>query len=183
MGSFDPDALVAECRGALSETQPALAVRDILERTLAQPGAVADALATDEAGITALHHAPDLTVLRVVWAPGMRLYPHDHRMWAAIGIFGGVENNEFFRRADDGLTQSGLKAISESDVLLMGDDVIHAVKNPLDSFTGAIHVYGVDFFGGNRSEWDLETFEERPYDVDHTRQVFAEANAAYRARA
>ena len=39
-----------------------------------------------------------LTVLNVVWAPGMVLPPHDHRMWAAIGIYAGQEDNEFFRR-------------------------------------------------------------------------------------
>ena len=28
----------------------------------------------------------------------MRLYPHDHRMWAAIGIYQGREDNAFYRR-------------------------------------------------------------------------------------
>lgn len=176
-----PGLPVAGCRAALSEAQPALAVGDLLERTLSDSGAVSEVLATEEGGITPLHHAPDLTVVRVVWTPGMSLYPHDHRMWAAIGVFGGVEDNLFYRRANGGLTQSGLKSVAEQDVLLMGDDVIHSVQNPRDRFTGAIHVYGGDFFGGARSEFDPETFEEKPYDVDNTQRVFDEANAAYRA--
>jgi predicted metal-dependent enzyme (double-stranded beta helix superfamily) len=180
---FDVDELVAECRGALTETQPALAVRDILERALSDRATVSEALGVDEGGITPLHQATDITVVRVVWTPGMSLYPHDHRMWAAIGVFGGTEDNYFYRRADDGLTRTGMKPVAEGDVLLMGDDVIHSVTNAQDRFTGAIHVYGGDFFGGARSEWDPETFEESPYSVPHTEQVFAEANAAYRAHA
>ena len=41
----------------------------------------------------------ELTVLHVVWAPRMTIYPHDHRMWAAIGIYAGQEDNSFFRRS------------------------------------------------------------------------------------
>jgi predicted metal-dependent enzyme (double-stranded beta helix superfamily) len=33
-----------------------------------------------------LHRSDDLTILQIVWAPGMRLFPHDHDMWACIGI-------------------------------------------------------------------------------------------------
>ena len=29
----------------------------------------------------------------------MALYPHEHRMWAVIGMYGGQEDNAFFRRA------------------------------------------------------------------------------------
>jgi predicted metal-dependent enzyme (double-stranded beta helix superfamily) len=179
---FDFDNFVAECRAALGETQPALAVRDLLERTVSASGEVASVLGRDEGGLVPLHHAPDLTVLCLTWTPGMRLYPHTHGMWAAVGIFGGVEENEFFRRADHGLVTSGGKSVAEGEVLLMGDDVIHAVNNRLDRFAGAIHVYGGDFFNGPRSEWDEETWEEIPYSVPHTEQVFADANEAYRAR-
>jgi predicted metal-dependent enzyme (double-stranded beta helix superfamily) len=182
MAGFDIDELVAQCRGALSESQPALAVRDILERTVADSSAVSDVLAVEEAGLTGLYQSDDITVVRVMWAPGMSLYPHDHRMWATIGVFTGVEDNHFYRRSQEhGLDQLNVKPVDERDVLVMGDDVIHSVTNRQDRFTGAIHVYGGDFFGAPRSEFDPETFEEMPYSVPHTNQVFADANAAYRA--
>jgi hypothetical protein len=38
-----------------------------------------------------------------------------------------------------------------------------------------------DFFATPRSEWTPDTLEERPYDVEHTRRVFAEANERWRA--
>ena len=103
--TFDVDAFVGECRAALRETQPTLAVRDVLDRALADAPSVTRTLGRDEGGLEPLHVSDDLTVLNVVWAPGMYLFPHDHRMWAVIGIYGGVEDNEFFRRGPDGRVQ------------------------------------------------------------------------------
>ena len=113
-----------------------------------------------------------------LWAPQMTLYPHDHRMWAAIGIYAGREDNAFYRRQPEGLASSGGKELGERDVLLLGDDVIHSVTNPSLQCTGAIHVYGGDFVNQPRTEWDPVTFEPRPYDLNHTREQFALANAA-----
>jgi predicted metal-dependent enzyme (double-stranded beta helix superfamily) len=181
--TFDVEAFVDECRAALRETQPTLAVRDVLDRALADAPSVTRVLGREEGGLDPLHVSDDLTVLNVVWAPGMYLFPHDHRMWAVIGIYGGVEDNEFFRRGPDGrLQRSGGTSADVGDVLLLGSDAIHAVSNPVERMTGGIHVYGGDFFAMPRSEWDPETLEEHPYDVEHARQAFAAANEAWRGR-
>ena len=179
---FDLDEFIGSCRDAVREPQATLAVRDLLERALRDSSSVTSVLAREEGGIEPLHVSDELTVLDVVWAPGMRLFPHDHRMWAAIGIYGGVEDNELFRRAPDGLRRSGGATIEEGDVLLLGDDAIHAVHNPAPRLTGAIHVYGGDFFATPRSEWDPETLVESPWDIEHTRRTFAAANEAWRSR-
>ena len=52
------------------------------------------------AGVVKLHHAPDLTILNVIWAPTMTMMPHDHRMWAVIGLYTGREDNIFWRRIE-----------------------------------------------------------------------------------
>jgi predicted metal-dependent enzyme (double-stranded beta helix superfamily) len=181
---FDIDAFLAECQQARSETEPRRATREVLSRALARPAELADALRPTEGGITLLHHEPDLTVIHVVWAPGMRLFPHDHRMWAAIGIYAGQEDNEFFRRSAPGartLTTSGGRELAVGDVIVLGDDTIHAVSNPLTRLTGAIHVYGGDFVNEPRSQWGPGPVGERPYDMDEARRQFAEANARWRA--
>ena len=80
-------------------------------------------MAPGEAGLTVLHQADDLTVLHVVWAPGMDIWPHDHRMWAVIGIYEGEEDNTFYRRGGPdsrSLTASGGKRITKGDTLLLG---------------------------------------------------------------
>jgi len=186
MTVFDVDALVAECQVARADTEPRRAIRAVLERAMADSAAMADALHPIEGGLEFLHHGPDLTVIHIVWAPRMRLYPHDHRMWAAIGIYTGHEDNAFFRRDPDAprrLVESGGKDIGAGDVLVLGDDVIHSVANPADRLTGAIHVYGGDFVNQPRSQWGPGPREERPHDMNVLRRQFADANLAWKSGA
>lgn len=179
---FDTDRFVADCRAALAERSPEVAVKALLERALAHPAEVEAALGTPREGqIQSLHHSPELTVLKVIWTPGLTIYPHDHRMWALIGLYGGREDNTFYRRAPQGLAVAGGKQLERGEVALLGQAVIHSVTNPLREFTGAIHIYGGDFFGTPRSDWDPQTLQERPYDMERARGVFAEANARWRA--
>jgi predicted metal-dependent enzyme (double-stranded beta helix superfamily) len=162
---FDVDAFVAECQTSLAESQPMLAINEILERAVAQPDAVASALHA-EPGVTVLHRDADLTVVSVVIPAGLPpSLPHDHRMWALVGIYGGQEDNQFFRRADRGLAESGGRSLRVSDTLAMGDDTIHAIRNPLDhGALAAIHVYGGDLIGAERSMWTRPGYDEQPYD-------------------
>lgn len=181
---FDLDDFLVRCQEARAETEPRRAIREVLARALDTPGDVADALAPTEAGVTLLHHTDDLTVLHVVWAPKMDIYPHDHLMWAAIGIYAGQEDNAFYRRSGPGqrtLIESGGKQLATGDTVVLGDDTIHAVTNPRDGLTGAIHVYGGDFVNQPRSQWGPGPVEERPYDMEDLRRQFATANDAWQA--
>jgi predicted metal-dependent enzyme (double-stranded beta helix superfamily) len=110
----------------------------------------------------------------------MMVKPHDHRMWAVIGIYGGREENIFYRRDKDGLKRHGTKELHAKDTTPLGAAIIHAVTNPLDQITAAIHVYGGDFFATPRSEWDPGTLVEQPYDVENTLRAFEESNQRLR---
>ncbi len=103
--------------------------------------------------------------------------PHDHRMWAVIGIYGGREDNLFWRRVSTGLSgaiePSCTSTLRTGDVTVLAPDVIHSVTNPGSQLTSAIHVYGGDFFDAARSEWDAATLIERPFDPEHARHLFA----------
>jgi predicted metal-dependent enzyme (double-stranded beta helix superfamily) len=175
---FVVEEFITECQQALSEAEPRRAIREVLTRTVADATSVADALQHHHAGITLLHNTDELTVLNVVWGPGMRLQAHDHRMWAAIGIYAGREDNAFFRRDGATVAESGGKELRESEVLMLGDDAIHSVTNPLRSYTGAIHVYGGDFVRQPRSQWSPSTLLEEPYDMERVLQQFEDSNAA-----
>jgi predicted metal-dependent enzyme (double-stranded beta helix superfamily) len=177
---FEVEQFIAQCRAALREHSPQLAVKDLMAETCSHPDEIGAALGpATRAEIATLHHSPELTVLRVIWAPRMTIYPHDHRMWAVIGLYGGQEDNTFFGRTRQGLARRGDKVLERGDATLLGDEVIHAVTNPRGVFAEAIHIYGGDFFNEPRSEWDPLTLEERAYDIERARQVFADANAAY----
>lgn len=173
---FETDSFIAECVQAAGDPEPRLAVRDVLERATADPASMARALPPERAGITRLHVAPEITILQVVWAPGMSFGPHDHRMWAAIGIYTGGEDNSFYRRQGGTLSASGGRQLRPRDVALLGDETIHAVTNPTSEFTGSIHVYGGDFFATERSEWRGDPYREQPYDVHYVLDYFEAAN-------
>jgi len=162
---FDAETFVAECQDALSEPQPMLAVKEVLERAVAAPDAVASGLRA-KPGVAVLHRSPELTVASVMVPAGVPAsLPHDHRMWALVGVYGGQEDNQFFRRERGGLAESGGRSLHVSDTLLMGDDTIHAICNPLArGATAAIHVYGGDLVGVERSMWTRPGYEEQPYD-------------------
>jgi predicted metal-dependent enzyme (double-stranded beta helix superfamily) len=174
---FNIDHFITECRAALTQTSPELVIKEILERAVASPSEVEAAVGTPrQAQIATLHHDRDLTILNVVWTPGMAAYPHDHRMWALIGLYGGQEDNTFYRRGPGGLEVAGGKQLVTGNTALLGRSVIHAVVNPLRVLTGALHIYGGDFFNTARSDWDPETLQERPFDIERARKVVADAN-------
>jgi predicted metal-dependent enzyme (double-stranded beta helix superfamily) len=175
---FDVDELVAACAAAIEETEPRLAVKAVVERAVADPRAIAAALPPERGEIVPLHVSDALTVLKIVWTPGMVLGPHDHRMWAAIGVYSGGEDNRFFRRVDATLVDSGERSLAPGDVCLLGDDVVHEVANRTGECTGAIHVYGGNFFTKPRSEWWGDPPTEHPFDVERVKAMFDEANAA-----
>jgi predicted metal-dependent enzyme (double-stranded beta helix superfamily) len=174
---FDVEAFVGELVSANSESDPRLAVRDVLDRALAD-SSFEEAFGEPAAGLNVLYNTDEFTVLNVVWPPHMTLYPHDHRMWAAIAIYGGQEDNVLYRRNGHSIEKSGGKTLNERDVLLLGDDVVHSVHNPLRSHTGAIHVYGGNFIRAPRSQWPPETLVEEPYDLEAVRREFVRAEQA-----
>jgi predicted metal-dependent enzyme (double-stranded beta helix superfamily) len=154
-----------------------LAVRDLVARAVCAPDEINAAFGdANVGGFYCLHRSAVLTVLQFVWPPGVELFPHDHRMWAANGIYAGREDNVLFRRTECGIERARAKRLEASDVALLGEDAIHSVSNPLASYTAAIHVYGGDFFGVPRSQWVPPTLSEEPFDVEAVRQVLADAD-------
>ena len=174
---FESDRFIADCRQCLGEQNPHAAVREVVGRAVSEPDRILKTLGEPRlSGLQTLYRSDTLTILNVLWGPGMILYPHDHRMWAVIGIYSGREDNSFYHRSESGLVAHGAKMVDLKETLPLGEAVIHAVTNPLDRITAAIHVYGGDFFAVPRSEWDPQTFQERPWDIEHAKEVFAEAN-------
>lgn len=175
---FQKERFIEDCRAALREGDPRAAIRELVARAVSEPAGVVRALGEPaRAGVETIYRADDLTILNLCWGPGMQFKPHDHHMWAVIGIYGGREQNIFFRRSGNGLVRQGTKELDERSTTPLGESIIHAVTNPLERITAAIHVYGGDFFGAPRSEWDPKTFEEKPYDVAATVRAFEESNA------
>lgn len=114
-----------------------------------------------------LHVAPSgLSVTAVVWGPGDRVGPHDHRTWGLIGVLENGIKESRYRRLDDRSDPSFARLEREKreivkagsvSVLVPGIDEIHEMNNPSDRPTVEIHVYGRDLKGLERSLFDPET--------------------------
>ena len=180
---FETERFIENCRRAVARENNHKAVRELVAKAVSDPAGLARALGEPQhAGIDTLYSGPDLTVINFTWAPWMSLIPHNHRMWAVIGIFSGREDNVFWRRTEGGIEAAGAHSMGAGDTTPLGRDIIHSVLNPIGKMTRAIHVYGGDFFDPpqERSQWDHETLEEMPWDVEKTKRVFAEAEARAR---
>ncbi|MDE2200721.1 MAG: hypothetical protein KGJ41_17055 [Rhodospirillales bacterium] len=183
---FDRDRFIAECqdaasRNATDDNAIRGAVRDILARAVAEPAAVLRGLGEpSRAGIDVLYRSNQITVVNLVWGQRMSIMPHNHNMWALIGIYTGREDNIFWRRMPGAdpreITAAGARSLCAGDVDVLGRDIIHSVLNPIDRLTGAIHIYGGDFVAAERSQWDAENLREKPFDHAEARRLFEEAN-------
>ena len=173
---FDVDRFVDDVKRGRAEADGQRAVEEVLQRAVSQPNRIlAEIGEPKEAGIHSIYSDENVTILNVVWAPLMVLLPHNHNMWASIGVYTGREDNILWERRGDLVTATGAAALSQKEVFGLPVEAIHSVTNPIGRLTGAIHIYGGDFFAPGRSEWDAESLQERPWDLDAARDGFTKA--------
>jgi predicted metal-dependent enzyme (double-stranded beta helix superfamily) len=171
------DRFVEDCILASHEAEPQLAVHEVLARAVAAPRAVRAAIGEPEnAGLHLLHRSKSLTIFAATWTPQMNLMPHNHLMWALIGIYAGREDNIMWRKTPESIEAFGAAALFEGDTAALPVDAIHSVTNPLLRFTGGIHVYGGDFFDTTRTQWNPETLSAEPSDGAVIRKIFEREN-------
>lgn len=174
---MDVDRFVEDCVIANQESDAQAAVKEVLARAVSTPNAVLAALGEpDKAELNVLLSSPTLTIFAATWTPQMNLMPHNHLMWANIGIYTGREDNIFWKRTVDGIKAFGAEALFARDAASLPEDAVHSVTNPLLRFTGGIHIYGGDFFNTARSQWDPESLEEEPSDGAVIRNIFRREN-------
>lgn len=184
MGMFDKDIFVTECLAAVRSGNGAhAAVKEIVDRAVSSPTAI-EAEAGDRTVspmMTIWHRSDELTVLHIVWPPDVDLFAHDHNMWAVIGIYGGREDNQFYRRLNNGRIEPHTgKTITQRDVIMLGSDVVHSVANPTREWTAALHVYGGEFFTTPRTMWSKDNYEPMVFDAEFVKQSLEAAAAAAR---
>jgi predicted metal-dependent enzyme (double-stranded beta helix superfamily) len=174
---LDLDSFVQDCIAANQEGDPQAAVLEVLSRAVSDPSRMLTAVGEpSRAGISIIHRSETLTIFNATWTPQMNLMPHNHLMWANIGIYTGREDNIFWRESSSRIEAFGAKALFTGDAASLPVNAIHSVTNPLLRFTGGIHIYGGDFFATTRSQWDPETLSEEPSDGDVIREMFQREN-------
>ena len=177
---FELERFIEDCKAASKEDESHKAVREVVTEAVSDPVGIMAALGEPEgAGFKGLYQSDRLTIINFTWAPLMTLMPHNHNMWAVIGLFSGREDNIFWRKDGKRIEASGAKSLTCGRASALGRDIVHSVTNPIEKMTSALHVYGGDFFAPGRSEWDPETLEERPFSIDNSRRIFRDANARF----
>ena len=159
---FDPERFVADCQAAASEIDAVGAVAEVVAAAVADRASIDAALGTELPEGTReppLYLSVDLTVQRVLWPPGLSMAPHDHRMWAVVGVYAGEELNRIYERSREGLSQPRECALEPGDLLVLDADAIHAVENPRRTWTAGLHVYGGDLVNVERSAWEPDDRE------------------------
>ena len=180
---FDIDRFAADCRVALAE-RGSDAIREVVHRAVSEPGEIIATLG-ERTGASAdiLVRTPDLTILNVVWGARQWTLPHNHHYRAIIGMYGGGEDNIYWRRlphdAKGRVAATGAASLRHGEVAVLGRDIIHSVTNPLDKPSYALHVYDGDFLSAaGKSCWDAETLIELPYDAAAVSPMFGQALAS-----
>lgn len=109
-----------------------------------------------------LYVAPDgsYCITAVSFAPGSSTAVHDHRIWGVVGIYQGMEEQEFYKFDEQRkLYKAGymLSLPGDCSYLLPPHEEIHSVSNPGERPSVSIHVYGADITKIARHSYNLET--------------------------
>ena len=166
---FTIDAFVADCRRALTDDDPTVVVAELLRRAIGDRDSLVAAVQhwRDAGGGEqgALFRSDDLTILHAAVPAGFVSPRHDHTIWAVIGVYEGQEDNTFYRFTPQGLEESGRVSITAGNVQVLRADVVHRISNPLDQPLLAVHVYGGDLLGIERTTWDDATGAPTRFDL------------------
>ena len=93
------------------------AVREGLAQHLADWDGPPDWMGPLNAGdFSVIHRDPTLTIMNIIWPPGIITEPHNHNAWAVIGIYQGREDNLLWQRTETGIAPAGASG-SGSDLI------------------------------------------------------------------
>ncbi len=167
---FNLETFVSQCQAALEDSNPAALVESLVQDAITDPEGLRAAFAPTAQGTSikdrSAFRSDILTVLDVANSPGLITPAHDHQMWAVIGVYDGEEQNVFYQTTEGGIKEVGSRLLKVGEVVVLPTDTIHAISNPLDRKSCAIHVYGGDIVNRpGRSIWHPVTQEREPYDI------------------
>lgn len=169
--------LVERCRDAVTAQDPVATVMAELDAFLHQRNLEQQLGTAQRSTYEALYRGSDLLVLHGVVPPTPKpVDPHDHRMWAVIGVYHGQEDNQLYARTDDAALEPIERfSVSAGEIRSLDSSTIHSVQAAGGQYLGAVHVYGGDLFGTPRSAW--RDGVEQPNDESAMPALFARLRA------
>jgi predicted metal-dependent enzyme (double-stranded beta helix superfamily) len=160
------EGFVAAARRALTAASPRQAMRALLDATVATLHARTGSWLEHDSDELLLASSAELTLYHITLSPRIHYPPHEHRMPAMIALYHGTETSFSYRRSSGALVQTKRLDHAAPCVADLPADAIHSVVNLGDARSAAIHVYFGDLTAVERSIWDADLREERPFDND-----------------
>lgn len=107
-----------------------------------------------------------LSLFTLVLPPGASTPVHDHLAWGLVGIYGGTQREDFYRRVDDGENDEGEAELERirTDHMERGDyyelvppnNDIHSVQTTSDEPSVSVHLLGADVGCIERHAFDAD---------------------------
>jgi predicted metal-dependent enzyme (double-stranded beta helix superfamily) len=158
------DGFLAAARQTLARPSPQEAMRALLQATVDALYKQKHKLIEDTNDEVLLASSAELTVYHITLSPRIHYPPHDHRMPAMIALYHGVETSFYYRRNGRALVREKRHDYTAPCVATLPAGAIHSVVNLGEVRSAAIHVYFGDLTAVERSIWDADLSEERPFD-------------------
>jgi predicted metal-dependent enzyme (double-stranded beta helix superfamily) len=163
MAGFDLDDFVIQLRQAAKSDEPIRQVRALMSDAFTDPDAIRDGMPAFENDDEVIYEDDTVSIWFVRFLPGLHVPPHDHQTTATIGVYEGAENNHFYLREAGRLVHKSSRRVGPGDVIALKPDGIHSVEAADGRQSCGIHVYLAKLTTIERSLFDWESGEARPF--------------------
>ena len=172
-GVFQLDAFVKQCIRACrhDEKTSIKRLRSVYSRAIEHsPEAVRRAIPNTGPDEVLLHEDDDCTIYIVRVPAGIKYAPHDHGMVAVVGVFEGIEVNDYFKRVSIDTCQvpsMQTEAVETGSVAVLDADVVHAISSRGSTRSQALHVYLGNLGATDRKLFHPKTGKALPFTMQN----------------
>lgn len=165
--AFTYGAFVASVREAVRQDETGDALAKVMADTLADPAAVAKTVPPQDEDEIHLFEDEAVSIWSCRFQPDVVMPAHEHKMPAWIGVFAGAEKNIIYKREGGGLEEVRTTVVRPGELLMIGDDQIHAVTAEGPEPSHALHVYLGPLTKIERELFDWESGEAVSFTMDN----------------
>ncbi|MCG6891685.1 MAG: hypothetical protein LJE92_19040 [Gammaproteobacteria bacterium] len=171
MAQFNLDNFIQELRAAAVADDAVKRVRQLMTEAFRSPESIRSAMPHYDNDDEVLFEDDSVSIWFVRFVPGLHVPPHDHQTTATIGVFEGAEDNHFYLCEADRLVHKSSRRVGPGDVIALKPDGIHSVEAADGAQSCGIHVYLAKLTTIERSLFDWDSGQARPYTDENYEQM------------
>jgi predicted metal-dependent enzyme (double-stranded beta helix superfamily) len=171
MAQFNLDNFIQELRAAAVADDAVKRVRQLMTEAFRSPESIRSAMPHYDNDDEVLFEDDSVSIWFVRFVPGLHVPPHDHQTTATIGVYEGAEDNHFYLCEADRLVHKSSRRVGPGDVIALKPDGIHSVEAADGAQSCGIHVYLAKLTTIERSLFDWDSGQARPYTDENYEQM------------